>query len=80
LYINVQKLATPLFFSCTILRNNTNSIFYIRSKKFFFFAEIQNNKVQIFKDSCSLQVTSDFYQIEKNIKYNQFLINMLLRG
>lgn len=80
MYISIQKISLPLFFSCTILKKQDNYIAYYKSKKFFFFFKISNDKAMLFKDSCSLSVSSEYFQIKKNVNYTQFLLITLLKS
>ena len=34
----------------------------------------------LFKDSCSLSVSSEYFQIKKNVNYTQFLLITLLKS
>lgn len=70
----------PVFLKCTILKNNSKYIYYIKNNKNFFFFEIKKKNAKIYKNTTGFLIKNEHLTMQKTKSFLQYIINNILKS
>lgn len=80
MYNSIQKFFFPVYFKYLIIKNNSQHIVILKSKKFFFILKFNKRKLKFNKNTRSILIKSNFIQKKENINFVQYLIKKIIRS